>query len=258
MVAEDQASRRIFTSALVVEPVAFLRQIVTKFLRDNGVAVVQHCSSPVEALRLIKKFGSELVFCGSGAGAGVALVEALRWGSDTPNREITFVLIEKAPSPETVQQAKSLGIDSIIAVPFSGNVLKSRMDALSRIWPDFSVSPDYIGPDRRRSDQAIEASNRRTGSEPAAPQYSKTCLDILRDHVQKRRSGQTKPESAPDAETPCGISTLKPGVILARPCATRTGDVLAAAHKPLSAQIVMRLTDLVRAGELEDRFYLAD
>lgn len=279
MGSEKHAAPPGFKSVLVVEPMSNLRQIVTNFLRVAHVETIMTCSTPVEALRLIGGKPCELIICGSSHGAGFGLAAAIRYGLDTPNRNVPIVLLAKSADRETIVVARDKGIDSVLAVPFSATDLFRRMRSLSANRPHLVVSKSYVGPDRRRQDCPISHADRRKLDVPPEISFHLPAREILHGFIKSRIEAANKgtapgARAAPSTMMPrksmvqtstekkgremrASAADLKPRFQLSRSCKSNAGITIVGAFQPLSKRVILRLIDMVRAGEVEDLFYVA-
>lgn len=78
------------------------------------------------------------------------LVRALREGRITANPFLHIILLAWRLENDVVRQSATCGADEFVTRPFSINFLEARIKAIMTNRPDFVVTGDYIGPDRRR------------------------------------------------------------------------------------------------------------
>lgn len=262
-----------FRKALVVEPVAHLRQMTVGLLKNTTLHEVAMCSSPVEAIKMIQLHDTDLVLCGSTHGASIVLTEMLRQGSNSPNRYVTVVELACHADYKSVVFARDKGVNTVLAVPFSANDLARRLISLSRSNAPFVEVATYVGPDRRQQVKPISHEDRRLGSIPDPAPHSLTCQEILQrfiDAQKKRRmeeqdqdkktvaAGITKgKELLQDTQTlRCTANDLKPEMTLLRNVVSRTGLTIVSSGTSLNKRTILRLTDMVQAGEVEDFFFV--
>ena len=79
-----------------------------------------------------------------------ALVRAMREGKACANPYLHVVLMAWKLDNEIVRHALNCGADEFVTRPFSGAFLGARIKASTESRPDFVVTGDYVGPDRRR------------------------------------------------------------------------------------------------------------
>ncbi len=254
-----------FANVLVVDPSAKVREIVSGLLRHVGIPKVLSCSSPVEAARLLASGNVDLIICGNSFNAGFALVNALRWAKDSPRRDAVVLLMDKTDNHGFLDTTRDMGIDSILLVPFNGNTLRQRLQSISAVKYGLIESEFYVGPDRRRALRHREGEDRRQKAPPPEMIYHRSFNEILKQFIEewKGRSPVHKaPKSTNSANTTnaaqggfCHVADLKEGVILSESCMTTAGVSVVSKYRPLSNMTIARLRDMVRLGEMEDRFY---
>lgn len=279
MVGGSSGQTWYFRCALIVEPVQNLRKLVAGLTVHAGIEKIVTCATPVEAMRLIEANRCDLVLCGSSNFAGQALAQCIRWAADSPNRNVPILLLAKAADPDVIFAARDEGIDSVLAIPFSGNALATRVRSLSQARPPMVETPAYVGPERRRQDRPISFPDRRAGlAAPDVPAYTSTSEDLLREFIRSRRSTtasdgpsgtkrpgvvMTQPKGpafksglkSGGKEMRCVARDLKPGDRLAKAVKSDSGLVVVGADQELTDRTILRLVDLVNAGEIQDVFH---
>jgi len=274
-----ERERLPFRRAVVVEPVRNLQQIVINFLHYFRVGNVFTCTNPVEAIEFIRSNDCDLVICGSDKGAGIVLASVLRNASDSPNRRIPIVLLEKAPDEMSIEKARASGINAILAVPVSAMALGSRLKALANDNLPFVCGQTYVGPERRRLNRPFSPPDRRVAEVGKPAEFLETAkqkfVRYINEHMPPDRHGKdgnrkviaatlSSPKKQGDdgagrkgAEPGIPVDELQAGMVLARACKTKSGLAIVGAGDPISQRTLLRLVDMVRAGEIEDNFVIA-
>jgi DNA-binding NarL/FixJ family response regulator len=79
-----------------------------------------------------------------------ALVRSMREGRMSTNPFLHIVLLAWKLDNDLVRQSVTCGADEFVTRPFSASFLDARLKAMISNRPDFVVTGEYIGPDRRR------------------------------------------------------------------------------------------------------------
>jgi two-component system chemotaxis response regulator CheY len=268
----------LFQCALVVEPVQNLRKIVVGLISGAPVERVLSCATPVEAVRLVETHRCDIALLSSASGCAEAFALAIRHGKDSPTRDLPIVEMSKLADPDAVLRSRDSGIDTILALPFSGATLTTRLRAMASARPPFIEVSAYVGPDRRRLSRAISFSDRRRTGPTEAAAFGETSTELLAAFIRRR----TKPATADGVsgraggrvvlntdrpafktglerrqpEMRCTIQDLKPGHTLTRDCVSKTGLTIIGKGTEISDRSHTRLVDLLRSGEIENLFYI--
>lgn len=261
-----------FDVAIVVDAQVPIRRLIADMLRRADIPLVQHCSSPMEALRLISQRPNGVIFCTTSHRACHALTTALRWGSDSPARQVPVVALDRKPTKASVMQARDHGINGVVMVPVSTAAVLQMVQSLKKSRRVHIATPAYCGPDRRRAAKEIPFEDRRLG-DLDAPRYTRTCAGIMHSFTRSKptggsgnRTGATVLLSDMDGPGSGGttrelhlpIEQLVPGMYLTEPVFTHAGLEVIKDGQQLTTRIIRRLIDLQTADEIPDRVHIVE
>ena len=73
----------------------------------------------------------------------------VRHGQHGPNPYVSVIATSREPTHENVKRLIDAGVDSLLAKPISMVKLLQRIETLTHSRAAFSITPEYVGPDRR-------------------------------------------------------------------------------------------------------------
>lgn len=251
---------------LVIDPVPNMGQILRGVLYSVGSQGTFVAKDVYKGIKVLLEEDIGLVICEEALEpiSGLRLVEALRWAEDSRHREIPFILSSSAPTEALIAEAIDLGVDDVLAKPFSLNAVKARYQRIVNRRAPFVECGVYVGPDRRRRDLATVHEERRSVTDPAKPIYKRRTWDFIRPPAESRAEA---PEPLPekkthsverprDGERRLPLVAVKPGMVLMRECRTDTGFVVAGLGTSLGPRSIGRLKDLTAAGQIDGFVYV--
>src|SRR5690606_31546061 len=92
----------------------------------------------------------------------VELVRRLRLDAHSPNRLTPIIMMAAAPDAARIAAARDAGVTEFLRKPFAVTHLRSRLESIAAHPRPFIEAGDFAGPDRRRRDQPVGASDRRS------------------------------------------------------------------------------------------------
>lgn len=81
---------------------------------------------------------------------GLELVHKIRKHRDSPNRCIPIIMMTGFCAHQRISLARDGGATEFLVKPFSANDIAKRLGHIAQNSRDFILTPDFIGPDRRR------------------------------------------------------------------------------------------------------------
>lgn len=81
---------------------------------------------------------------------GIDFIKKVRTHPDSPNRTIPIIMMTGYTSAGHVRQIMDSGATEFIAKPFTSKDLAKRVGHMVKNPRDFIISPDFVGPSRRR------------------------------------------------------------------------------------------------------------
>jgi two-component system chemotaxis response regulator CheY len=116
---------------LVIDDEPFMREILTRVLRDLGVRTVVVANDGKAALEKCKVLGTrlDLVICDLEMPVmnGFQFVAALRSSTDPVRKDVPVLIVTGHGETDYVKQAIGLGINGFVVKPISQNVVEQRI-----------------------------------------------------------------------------------------------------------------------------------
>jgi two-component system chemotaxis response regulator CheY len=130
-------------AALVVDESLYIRRILRDMLTRVGIKRVLEAPDGAEALGILSESKPDLVILDWGLAilSGEEFIRLTRTPSTSPAPTVPIILMLSKPRRYVVDRAIALGVNEIIAKPFSPKVLWSRLDeVINRPRPFVQVS----------------------------------------------------------------------------------------------------------------------
>ena len=144
-----------------------LGEFIRKVLRDGGAENIQRAIEVPHALKLMRSKNVNLFFVDYDFSehGGPDFVKFIRL-TDGDMSEAPVVMILPQPSKKTVMECRDAGVNEILALPVTGNLVESRLKHIYAQPKPFIRSASYIGPCRRREQmKAYHGVERRTNQD---------------------------------------------------------------------------------------------
>lgn len=160
-------------SVLVVEDSPFIRSLIVNSLKIIGVGRVttrDHGGDAIEFLKLVHSdpmkagvMGVDIVVSNWDMSPvdGMMLLRWVRRHKESPNRFAPFVMITGYTEPQRITEARDMGLNEILAKPFTINALTQKLSSIILRPRQFVHNKDYFGPDRRRQNIPFDGGDRR-------------------------------------------------------------------------------------------------
>lgn len=138
--------------AVVAKSERQARGLICDLLRSAGIREIFQSEDGNELLDVVDRQRPRIVIASAHLPnlTGLDITRRIRAGHHFVPRETSVILTTRAPTQKIIQEARLVGIDEIVAVPFTGQALTARVrSVLDRPRP-FIDCPSYVGPCRRR------------------------------------------------------------------------------------------------------------
>lgn len=136
---------------LVADESRHVRQMVREMVLRVGIRRVLEAQDGAEAMSLLADARPDLALIDwdlPGV-SGEDVIRATRTISSSPAPRIPILLMLARPRRSVVEQAAGLGVNEVIAKPFSPAVLCSRLDEVVRRPRPFIAQGDFVRPQPR-------------------------------------------------------------------------------------------------------------
>lgn len=140
---------------LIVEDMAYIRSMLRGLLLRFGFAQVVEAASVPEALAELRRTPPDLIVT-DWEMPGLTGIDLLKWVRQNPqsrNPATPIILLTAHGDFETVRACRDAGANDFLIKPVAPKRLHESIANLLRNDRLFVVSPDYVGPDRRRADR---------------------------------------------------------------------------------------------------------
>lgn len=150
-------------AALVVDESLYIRRILRDMLARVGIKRVQEAPDGAEALGILGESKPDLVILDWDLAilSGEEFIRLTRTPTTSPAPLVPIILMLSKPKRYVVDRAIALGVNEIIAKPFSPKVLWSRLDEVINRPRPFVQVRGLVRPMPRTNNQVQQA-------EPAA------------------------------------------------------------------------------------------
>jgi PleD family two-component response regulator len=147
-------------AALVVDESLYVRRILRDMLARVGIKRVQEAPDGAEALGILGESKPDLVILDWDLAilSGEEFIRLTRTPSTSPAPTVPIILMLSKPKRYIVDRAITLGVNEIIAKPFSPKVIWSRLDEVINRPRSFVQARGLVRPVPRMS-QAAPAPN---------------------------------------------------------------------------------------------------
>jgi len=151
-------------NVLIVDDDEHMRKLTGDMLLALGVKGVVGASDGSAAFEELTACVADLVVCDMKMEpmGGLEFVKRLRSDPNNPYRFVPVIMITAYSEQETVANARDAGFSDFMAKPISADVLQKHIQRVLNDTRQFVETPDFVGPDRRRSKKdEFRGENRR-------------------------------------------------------------------------------------------------
>lgn len=269
---------------LLLEPQLSLRAILRGVLQTFGQMEIFTPSTSYDAIKLLLSHKIDLLICSERSKPiiGADLMSLIRSAKNTATRRTPMMIVTSTNDLEEIRDYLALGADEVLHIPFSYASVHAR---IHRVWNSraaFLEFATYVGPDRRRFEfLGIQPDLRDEDYAPEPKIFSEELQLLVRKYLKEKISEKReqmeqgeiprkevgtvmtkqKPLYRNDSEEKSNsagvlrhLSELEAGMMLAENVRSNTGMLILDTKNPLSEASILRLTDMVNVGRVEETF----
>ena len=158
---------------LVVDDSSHMRSLVRSALRGLGARHIKEATDGADAYKRLGTYAADVIVCNWQMSPmdGLEFVRLLRTDTDSPNPFIPVILLTAHTEAKRVVEARDAGVTEFLAKPISAHRLYSRIRAVIERPRPFVRAKSYVGPDRRRRQDAdFKGLERRTQDTAGQPE----------------------------------------------------------------------------------------
>lgn len=128
------------------------RAMIFDVLRSAGFRDLIQAASETDLVKLVDQHRPKIiVMAASFPGlSGLTFAKQIRRGFNFVPRETSIILTTDAPTRSFLEAARTVGVDEVVAVPFTTQTLMARIRSVVERPRPFVDCPTYVGPCRRR------------------------------------------------------------------------------------------------------------
>lgn len=159
------------TRILVAAPGRHLQSMVSHVLRGAGCRDILHVLTASTLLQTLDQARPRIVVMTADFPhlSGVVLTQKVRAGFNFVPRETAIILMTAAPTRSFLEQTRAVGVDEVLAIPFTAQALSARVRAVFDRPRSFVDCAAYVGPCRRRLMLQDYKGPRRRTEDPVMP-----------------------------------------------------------------------------------------
>jgi len=126
--------------------------MISDVLRSAGFRDLIQAASETDLVKLVDQHRPKIiVMAASFPGlSGLTFAKQIRRGFNFVPRETSIILTTDAPTRSFLEAARTVGVDEVVAVPFTLQTLMARIRSVVERPRPFVDCPTYVGPCRRR------------------------------------------------------------------------------------------------------------
>lgn len=139
-------------NVLIIDDSKHMRNLIRSLLHAFGVGFIQEAADGKEGFVRLCQQGFDLVLCDLVMDPvdGMAFVERVRRGKDSPDPFIPIIAVTGFTEQYRIMMARDAGVNEVLAKPISAKELAARISAVIENPRPFVRTKTYFGPDRRR------------------------------------------------------------------------------------------------------------
>lgn len=139
----------------LIDPDRFIRDTIRTILSDNGFKEFVQGSTANDILEQLKEEPPDLLIADSEITGGdfCELIHELRHNEVGTNPFMPIIATTWNPTKDLVKRVIESGSDDLLPKPLSSGHLIARIQQLVKARKPFVVTSEYIGPDRRNSEE---------------------------------------------------------------------------------------------------------
>lgn len=128
------------------------RAMISDILRSSGFRDLLQAATETDLVKLVDQHRPKIiVMAASFPGiSGLTFAQQIRSGFNFVPRETSIILTTDAPTRSFLEASRTVGVDEVVAVPFTMQTLMARIRSVVDRPRPFVDCPTYVGPCRRR------------------------------------------------------------------------------------------------------------
>ena len=137
---------------LVADASRHMRAMISDVLRSAGQRDVMHAGIEVELRKMVDQHRPRIIVMATDfpGVSGLDFAKQIRSGYNFVPRETSIILTTTAPTRSFLEAARVIGVDEVVAVPFTTHALIARIRSVIERPRPFVDCSSYVGPCRRR------------------------------------------------------------------------------------------------------------
>jgi CheY-like chemotaxis protein len=177
---------------LVIDDHSFTIGLIKDVLYASGAHSVHSALDGAEAITMLRLCQPHLVVTdwrmpGMDGLAFTEIVRRAQLNPDPriPDPQVPIVLLSAHASTATVEMARRVGVSEVVGKPFTIAALLERIIAAATMPRAFVACEAYVGPDRRRRQNAKPLVGRRTSDQSAGESSEATASSASRSALKR-------------------------------------------------------------------------
>jgi CheY-like chemotaxis protein len=187
---------------LAVDDHAATRKLIGDVLRAAGIGEVQTAESGIEGLKTLVPFQPDLLIVdwnmpGMDGLTMTKIIRAAALNPDPmiPNPAAPIIMVTGQRREIDVERARLAGVSEFVIKPFSPSILVKRVQTTVTRMRGFVVTEHYVGPDRRRRDDAAYEGPRRRSADVDAFEAARRVMREELNALRNQGRGAADPET---------------------------------------------------------------
>jgi CheY-like chemotaxis protein len=137
---------------LVADAGRHTRAMISDVLRSAGYRDLTQAASEADLHATVDQARPRIVIMAANfpGASGLSFAQQIRSGYNFVPRETSIILTTDAPTRSFLEAARAVGVDEVVAVPFTTQALMARIRSVIERPRPFVDSSTYVGPCRRR------------------------------------------------------------------------------------------------------------
>lgn len=137
---------------LVADSARHARALICDILRSAGYRDISQAVCDADLRELVDQQRPAIVIMSANLPglSGLSFAKQIRNGHNFVPRETSIILTTDAPTRSFLEEARAVGVDEVVAIPFTTQTLTARIRSVVERPRPFVDCPTYVGPCRRR------------------------------------------------------------------------------------------------------------
>lgn len=174
---------------LIVEDIGPVRDLMAMVLKEQGIGTISQASEGESAYEIFCRLRPDIIITDwlMPGMDGLELIQKIRTNPNSPDKTVPIIIMTGFSSPPKISKARDMGVTEFLVKPFSAGDVSKRIMNIIKQPRDFIVTPDFIGPDRRR--KKSNGNVPEGGDKRGAPETAKHIDVIKANHVLQAKVG---------------------------------------------------------------------